>query len=176
MFVFAGEHAEEIVLETPHPYPGGDRVFLRTVHVPGATHLAICFDPRSSTCAVSNQGASDVVKCYRDAAMSLPLDGELGPFSGPPDEGAWNTHFRIIPGNTLTLEFNALYAGCALLRRSCQSTNLRMHRARVRARCLVWRTALATGIHAWSARSFAGASSRTGTLVAGASVALSVRW
>jgi len=37
------------VVESPHPYPPGHRVVKRTLTFPGASHVALCFDPRCST-------------------------------------------------------------------------------------------------------------------------------
>jgi len=100
--LLSNEHTRVYQFETAHPYPSGYRVFKQTLSVPGASHIAFAFDPRS--CSANG---NDTLRFYADSAMTKPLGHVL--YGNDRDGNAtWTRNGCIlIPGDQVTLCFSA---------------------------------------------------------------------
>ena len=98
----SGETTRSFLLESPHPYPSSPRVVKQTLTIPGATHIAWSFDPRSSS-----HNGSDALRFFYDQAMKYGM--AVGPFFGNDKDGGgtWPRGTIITPGSSATVCFSA---------------------------------------------------------------------
>lgn len=98
------ENTQDYLLESSHPYPGGDKVFYRSLYLSGANVISICFDPRSSTI-----NKNDSLKVTGDGGSNLFDSGEpvVGPYYGSRSDGRWPTGSDLFPSSTVTLDLSA---------------------------------------------------------------------
>ena len=98
----SGETTRSFQIETPHPYPSSPRVIKQTLTIPGATHIAWSFDPRSSS-----HNGSDALRFFYDPHMKYGM--AVGPFFGNDKDGSgtWPRGTIITPGSSATICFSA---------------------------------------------------------------------
>ena len=90
-------------MESPHPYPSGQRIVRQTIMFEDVDAISLTFDGRCST-----KDSNDALILYADTQLNKRLP--FGPYSGNSSDGntTWPRRGTIvIPGNLVVFHFSA---------------------------------------------------------------------